>query len=365
VTVAGTLTAETGGEHQLGIRGIGRFTLTADGAALFDGEVRPESDDLAMIFLAPPEQRVRIELDAGRRVEVALTQLVRLNPEFAIVALSLGYGAPTATPDELLAEAEDAARACDVAIVVVGTTEEVESEGFDRTTLALPGRQDELVFRVAAANPRTIVVVNAGSPVELPWADQVAAVLLAWFPGQEAGAAIADVLLGRAEPGGRLPTTWPVAASDCPVLNVTPKAGQLPYDEDVFIGYRAWERGIVAPRYGFGHGLGYTTWEYSDLTADASGVRVTVRNTGTRTGREVVQIYAGPASPDSARPHRWLAGFAAATVAPGEAATVTVGLPERTWQIWAEGWTTQAGDYTIEAAHSLRDVRLSATVTIG
>jgi beta-glucosidase len=365
VTVAGTLTAETGGEHLLGIRGIGSFTLTADGAALFDGEVRPESDDLAMIFLAPPEHRARIELTAGQRVEVALTQQVRLNPEFAIVALSLGYGAPMATPDELLAAAEDAARACDVAIVVVGTTEEVESEGFDRTSLALPGRQDELVFRVAAANPRTIVVVNAGSPVELPWADQVAAVLLAWFPGQEAGSALADVLLGRAEPGGRLPTTWPVAATDCPVLDVTPKAGELPYDEGVFIGYRAWERGIVSPRYGFGHGLGYTTWEYADLTADEQRVRVAVRNTGARTGREVVQIYAGPVSPDDARPRRWLAGFAAVTVAPGETATVTVPLPERTWQMWAEGWTTCPGTYTIEAAHSLRDVRLATTVTIG
>jgi len=375
VEVAGTLTADVSGEHLLGVRGIGRFVLTADGTALFDGEVRPDSDDFAMIFLAPPEHRVRITLAAGQRAEVALTQRVELNPQFAIVALSLGYGAPTATPDELLAEAEDAARACDVAIVVVGTTEEVESEGFDRTSLALPGRQDELVFRVAAANRRTIVVVNAGSPVELPWADQVAAVLLVWFPGQEAGRAIADVLLGVAEPGGRLPTTWPVVASDCPVLAVTPKGGVLPYDEGVFIGYRAWERGIVSPRYPFGHGLGYTTWEYSDLIADPASVSVTVRNTGTRTGREVVQVYAGPTSSGAAssgadraaadRPRRWLAGFADATLAPGESATVSVPLPERTWQIWAEGWTTCPGDYTIEAAHSLRDVRLATTVTIG
>ena len=164
-------------------------------------------------------------------------------------SLSLGYGAPVGTAEELLAEAEAAARACDVAVVVVGTTEEVESEGFDRTTLALPGRQDELVRRVAAANPRTVVVVNAGSPVELPWADDVAAVLLAWFPGQEAGHALADVLLGVTEPGGRLPTTWPVVAADCPVLDTTPAGGVLAYDEGVFIGYRAWERAGVAPRY--------------------------------------------------------------------------------------------------------------------
>ena len=296
---------------------------------------------------------------------MSLRQQVRLNREFALVALTLGYRAPTPTPEELLTAAEDAARACDVAIVVVGTTEEVESEGFDRTSLALPGRQDELVFRVAAANPRTIVVVNAGSPVELPWADQVAAVLLAWFPGQEAGRALADVLLGAAEPGGRLPTTWPVAAGDCPVLSVTPKDGLLEYDEGVFIGYRGWERGIVSPRYPFGHGLGYTTWEYSALSAGQAQASATIRNTGTRPGREVVQIYAGPLTPEPDRPRRWLAGFASVTLGPGESATVTVPLPERTWQIWAEGWTTRAGAYTIEAAHSVRDVRLTTTVTIG
>jgi beta-glucosidase len=365
VEVAGTLTAEVTGEHVLGLRGIGSFVLTAGGQTLFDGEVRPESDDLAMVFLAPPEHRAGLPLAAGQRVEVSLSQRVRLNPEFALVALTLGYRAPTPTPEELLAAAEDAARACDVAVVVVGTTEEVESEGFDRTSLALPGRQDELVFRVAAANPRTIVVVNAGSPVELPWADQVAAVLLAWFPGQEAGRALADVLLGAAEPGGRLPTTWPVAAGDCPVLAVTPKDGLLHYHEGVFIGYRGWERGVVSPRYPFGHGLGYTTWEYSDLTADGGQASVTIRNTGTRPGREVVQVYAGPETPEPDRPRRWLAGFAAVTLGPGEAATLTVPLPARTWQIWAEGWTTRAGAYTIEAAHSVRDVRLITTVTIG
>jgi beta-glucosidase len=295
---------------------------------------------------------------------VSLTQAVRIDPGFAVVSLSLGYGAPVGTTAELLAEAEAAARASDVAIVIVGTTEEVESEGFDRTTLALPGLQDDLVRRVAAANPRTVVVVNAGSPVELPWADEVAAVLLAWFPGQEAGHALADVLLGAAEPGGRLPTTWPVVAADCPVLNTTPEAGVLSYDEGVFIGYRAWERSGTAPRYAFGHGLGYTSWEYEQLTVSGHQVTVTVRNAGRRPGREVIQFYAGPAVADPGRPRRWLAGFAAVEAPAGEAATVTVALPERAFQIWDNGWQTVAGDYLIEAAHSLADVRLAAALTV-
>jgi beta-glucosidase len=362
--ISGTLTAEVGGVHLLAVRGLGDFTLTAGGLTLFEGIVQPDSDDLAMVFLAPPERRVPVTLDPGQSIDVTLTQKVSLTREFAVVSLSLGYAAPRAPDDALLAEAEAAAREADVAIVVVGTTDEVESEGFDRTTLALPGRQDELVRRVAAANPRTIVVVNAGSPVELPWADEVAAVLLAWFPGQEAGRALADVLLGATEPGGRLPTTWPVRAADCPVLSTTPADGKLSYSEGVFIGYRAWERGPTRPRYAFGHGLGYTTWAYESIAVADGEVSVTVRNTGSRPGREVVQVYAGPRQADETRPRRWLAGFASITAEPGQSGTVTIGLPGRAFQIWDGCWTTIPGEYTIEAAHSLADVRLAATMAI-
>ena len=159
-----------------------------------------------------------------------------------MAAVHINVEPPFGDEEAELERAVRIAAEADIAIVVVGTTEEVESEGFDRTTLALPGRQDELVSRVAAANPRTVVVVNAGSPVEMPWADDVAAVLLTWFPGQEAGHALADVLLGDNEPGGRLPTTWPVRAEDCPVLSTTPVDGAVAYDEGIFIGYRAWDR---------------------------------------------------------------------------------------------------------------------------
>jgi len=221
---------------------------------------------------------------------------------------------------------------------------------------------------------RTIVVVSAGSPVELPWADDVDAVLLTWFGGQEAGRALADVLLGVSEPGGRLPTTWPVVAADCPVLNTTPHDGVLGYDEGIFIGYRAWERSATAPRYPFGHGSGYTSWQYENVVVDGSRVDVTVRNTGTRAGREVVQIYVSPARPATTeiqvgqgvpdRPARWLAGFAIAEAAPGEVVTVRIDLPVRTFQIWAGGWRTIGGEYVVEAAHSVAERKLNATITI-
>jgi beta-glucosidase len=364
VEITGTLTAEVAGVHQLGIRGIGHFTLAAGGRVLFDGPVETDSDDLAVAFLAPPEQRIPVTLEAGDVLAVSLTQQVSLVRGFAVVSLTLGYGAPIASATELLAEAEAVASAADVAVVVVGTTDEVESEGFDRSTLALPGDQDELVRRVAAVNPRTIVVVNAGSPVELPWAGDVAAVLLIWFPGQEAGNALADVLLGAAEPGGRLPTTWPAADADCPVLSVTPAEGVLRYDEGVFIGYRAFERSRVTPRFAFGHGLGYTTWAYDDLACDGRQVQVTVRNTGSRPGREVVQVYAGPVTADDSRPRRWLAGFASVTAGPGDSAAVTVTLPERAFQVWNDGWQTVPGEYRIEAGHSIDDVRAEAVIPV-
>jgi beta-glucosidase len=371
VEISGRLTAEVGGGHQLAIRGVGEFTLTAAGRRLFDSRLLPAAGDGVSAFLSPPEHRIAVDLPAGSVTDASLVHRVALTPGFAAVWFSLGYGAPLAGPDELLAEAAAVAAAADVAVVVVGTTEEVESEGFDRATLALPGRQDELVRRVAAANPRTVVAVNAGSPVELPWAGDVGAVLLTWFGGQEAGHALADVLLGVTEPGGRLPTSWPAREGDSPVLSTTPADGVLRYEEGVFIGYRAYERAGVTPRYSFGHGLGYTTWAYEHITADQGAVTVTVRNTGSRDGREVVQIYAGPAGADAAgRPRRWLAGFALVAAAPGESRTVTIGLPERTFQIWAGdaadgGWQTIPGEYVIEAAHSRADVRLTATARVG
>jgi beta-glucosidase len=369
VEIRGRLTAEVAGTHQLGIRGSGDFTLTVAGQTLFDGRLERTADGAAGAFLAPPERRIPVELAAGSVTEVALTRRVSVAAGSAAVSLSLGYAAPIAEPDELLAEAEALAGAADVAVVVVGTTEEVESEGFDRTTLSLPGRQDELVRRVAAANPRTVVVVTAGAPVELPWADDVGAVLLAWFGGQEAGHAMADVLLGLAEPGGRLPTTWPVRQADCPVLTTMPEDGVLRYDEGLFIGYRAYERAGIEPRYPFGHGLGYTTWAYEQIRADARQVKVTVRNTGLRPGRDVVQVYVGPVTSDPDRPSRWLAGFAGVTAEPGERHTITLDLPPRTFQRWAaqaagDGWQTVLGEYVVEAARSRGDVRLTAIVRV-
>jgi beta-glucosidase len=253
-------------------------------------------------------------------------------------------------------------------VVVVGTTEEVESEGFDRTSLALPGRQDELVARVADANPNTVVVVNAGAPVLLPRVDRVAAVLIAWFPGQEFGNALADVLLGLAEPGGRLPTTWP--DSEDGLASTQPVDGILPYDEGLCVGYR----GGAAARYAFGHGLGYTTWEYDAIVAPrdvAPGadvpVSVRVRNSGTRRGREVVQIYASRPQSSVKRPVRWLAGYGAVEAEAGAAVTATVLVAARAFEHWDVrdgGWRAEPGSFRLAAGRSSDALMLSAEVEL-
>src|SRR5690606_7269747 len=187
-------------------------------------------------------------------------------------------------------------------------------EGYDRPDLDLPGNQDELVRRVALVNPRTVVVVNAGAPVLLPWLDDVPTVLWGWLPGQEAGTALADVLTGVTEPSGRLPWTLPARYEDGP-----------------------------APAAPFGHGLGWTTWEYQDAVLargeshDAPAtltVYVTVRNTGRRAGREVVQVYVEPPDGDPARPVRRLAGFVVADVPALSSATVPVPVAARALQVW-------------------------------
>ncbi|MEU6347995.1 glycoside hydrolase family 3 C-terminal domain-containing protein [Streptomyces sp. NPDC047072] len=368
VELTGTYTPRESGTHTFGIQGIGAFTLTIGAAAVFDDVQRPPKDDPFISFFGEPTPRARVELTAGEPVEVSLTHVIDVSADVPMQAIifALAHQDPQRDADELIAEAVEAARNAETAVVVVATTERVESEGFDRTDLRLPGHQDDLVRAVAAANPNTVVVVNSGSPVELPWRDDVAAVLLSWFPGQEGGAALADVLTGAEEPGGRLPTTWGTLA-DAPVTRVVPEDGALPYDEGVFIGYTAWQKEGRTPAYPFGHGLGYTDWTYESVEVQGTTVRVRLRNSGDRAGREVVQVYLAPAEPDAERPARRLAGFAAAEAAPGESVEVTVELPRRAFEIWDEKtsrWSFVKGSYEIQVGRSIEDRRVTATINV-
>jgi beta-glucosidase len=257
--------------------------------------------------------------------------------------------------DEVIAQAVRAAAAADVAVVVVGLTEEQETEAVDKATLHLPGAQDRLVQAVAAAAHRTVVVVNAATPVIMPWRDDVDAILWAGLPGQEGGHAIAAALLGDIEPAGRLVTTFPVADGAAPAWSVTPVDGRVEYREGTFIGYRGHVAGRApAPAFWFGHGLGYTTWEYGDPERSPNAVTLTVTNTGTRDGREVVQVYLEPAEPD--QPVR-LVGWHSVTVKPGQTVPVTVPTDPRMWRRWNGGWTHLGPGGRLLVARGLGDIR--------
>jgi beta-glucosidase len=264
-----------------------------------------------------------------------------------------------------------AARDAEVVIVVVGTNEAVESEGFDRESLGLPGFQDRLVHEVARVNPRTVVVVNAGSPVVLPWRDEVAAVLLGYFGGQGMGAAIAAIVTGAEEPGGRLTTTWPALESDLPVSQVTPTDGVLDYSEGLHIGYRGWLRGPHQPAYPFGWGLGYTTWSLEGAwTADSDVsdellLGVAVRNTGIRAGKQVIQVYAERPGSAIERPIRWLVGSAVVRLDAGASEDVPVRIRSRAFSHWDEctgSWKQERGEFTLRIGTSVDDLPLSLTI---
>ncbi len=264
-------------------------------------------------------------------------------------------------PDEVIATAVAAAAAAEVAVVVVGLTEEEETEAVDKHTLRLPGRQDDLVTAVARAARRTVVVVNAATPVLMPWRDEVDAILWVGLPGQEGGHAVAAALLGDIEPAGRLVTTFPAADAASPAWSVTPVDGKLPYTEGTFIGYRGHYAGRAPePSFWFGHGLGYASWSYADASWSGSTVGVTVTNTGERASREVVQVYFEPSEED--QPVR-LVGWRAVRAEPGESVSVTVPCDRRLWRRWDSGWATLRGEGRLLVARGLGDVR--ATLSIG
>jgi beta-glucosidase len=313
------------------------------------------------------EARVVKALEAG--VEVSIEIDLGLIEHRMMRGLLVGARAPEQI-DPMIAAVEAAADV-DVAVVVVGTNADWETEGEDRTTMDLPGRQDELVRRVAEVNPNTVVVINAGSPVTMPWLDDVAAVVQVWFPGEEFGTAIADMLLGDAEPGGRLPMTVPARLVDTPAFLSHPgQEGLAHYDEHQYIGYRWYDAREITPRFPFGHGLGYTSWtfgaaEISGTVADGIVVRVPVSNTGQRAGTTVVQCYV--AAPDSGprRPLRELRGFAKVHAEPGETVTAEMWLPERAFAVWdveTHGWVVPPGAYHVLVGDSSRALEPAGSV---
>lgn len=355
------------GEFEIGLDGMTDQRLLVDRSLAIS--VERSSDDDAESFHRPDERRTIIDVAAPRRVSLVIEQ--DLHDDRGMGRCQIGMRPRSPSEDDLIAEAVAAAATADVAVVVVGTNPEVESEGFDRTSLALPGRQDELIRRVCAANPATVVVINAGAPVLTPWRDDVAALVVSWFGGQWSGPALAGVLFGDVEPTGRLPMPWPDA--DDGLEPTRPDRGVLRYDRHPPLD-------PPGHAFAFGAGLGYTKWEFTsasltagsaDADADADtdawcrfgdqrsvGVEVELVNRSDRTGTTTVQVYAG----DEARSVYRLVGVAKATGHAGERTKVHVDVPARLlhrWDAASAGWVP---DQRIEHLVVAADARASGIV---
>ena len=288
------------GPYELSLVQAGRARVHVDGELALDGITNPPPQGTELYGLGSKETTTTIVLTEGIPVDIA----VDYTSLFSVLLRGVKIGLRPLTGDDPIAEAVAAAARADAAVLVVGTNAQWESEGSDRETMDLPGEQDELVRRVAAANPNTVVVVNTASPVTMDWADDVGAIVQAWFGGQEMGDALADVLFGDAEPSGRLPTTIPLRVEHSPSYgNFPTENGEVRYGEGIFVGYRWYDARALPVRFPFGHGLSYTTCTIgapalSDASVEAGStvtVEVTVTNTGARRGAEVVQCYVAPA----------------------------------------------------------------------
>lgn len=275
---------------------------------------------------------------------------------------------------DYMKDAVDTAKNCDMAVVVVSTFN-TEGEEHDRPSMSLPDGQDALVQAIAAVNKKTVVVLNNGNPVDMrPWIDQVPGLLEMWFPGQEGGSALASILFGDVNPSGKLPTTFGARREDYPDFGNCPGVkDRVAYEEGIYVGYRHFDKENIAPLFPFGFGLSYTTFEYGPLrlsqsTLDPQGnvtVSLDVKNSGSRAGREVVELYIHDPSPKIDKPVRELKGFAKVDLAPGETKTVTIPVTPRDlayFDVPGKQWKADAGDYEIQVGASSRDIRQKAIV---
>ena len=293
------------------------------------------------------------------------------------VTYARGYSvAADSTTEEWIAEAVEAAKHAKVAVIFAGLPDSYESEGYDRTHMQLPACQNRLIEAVAAANPNTVVVLHNGSPVEMPWIGHVKGVLEAYLGGQAVGLATVRVLFGEVNPSGRLPESFPKKLSDNPsYLYYGGEGDNADYREGVFVGYRYYDRKDMEVLFPFGYGLSYTTFAYSNLRLSAETISdtdtltatVTVKNTGSRTGKTVVQLYVGDPESTVFRPVRELKDFAKVELQPGESRDVTFTLDKRAFAYWNEeiqDWHVESGEFTIEVGQSSRNMECSASVNV-
>lgn len=342
------------GKYQFSLAQAGGARLLINDEVLVDGVADPLPPGDSYMGFGSAEKRVAVDLAPGKH-SLRIEMEGEAGAGGLLQAARVGFLPPQ--PSDMLSEAVSLARRSDVAVVVVGTNEDYETEGRDRPDMALPDRQDELVRAVCRANPNTVVVVNAASPVDMDWDDDAAAVLQCWFGGQELANALADVLTGAAEPGGRLPTSIPRRLEHSPAYGNFPgEAGQVRYGEGLLMGYRHYDTRDLPVRYRFGHGLSYTSFALAEPQIAQRGrggdlkLAVKVTNTGARAGSAVVQAYVEPPAGPLFRPRRELRAFDRVDLEPGETGTAVLGFDDRSFSYWdpaANAWQLHGGKHLI------------------
>ena len=367
--VRGSYVPAASGPHQVGAIVTGRPSVrVGDRQLTRGGESLPAGD--SFFGFGSAEQLATVDMRAGEPVEID----VELWMSSPFAALRIGVRPPV--DDTMLDRAVEAARRAEAAVVVVGTNDEWETEGSDRSTIALPGEQDDLVRRVAAVNDRTIVVVNAGSPVAMPWVDEVGAIVIPFFGGMEMGEAVADVLLGDADPGGRLPVTFPRRLEHAPAWpHYAPVDGVQRYGEGFGFGYRGHDRSGVEPLFPFGHGLSYGDATWGPASASAAALRagesvtvtVPVTATGDRDATVVIQGYVAPVAPPVEREPKALRVWAKTVVPAGPPAAVPLTFDAdafRRWDTTEHRWVVDPGAYDLVVAASAGDIRSTVRVEV-
>ena len=300
------------------------------------------------------------------QVDVLLDKLI--DSELNVIGYQQGFDRHGKPDAALQKSACELATQADTVILCMGLDEIAESEGLDRSNLRLAQNQVDLLQAVAAVNPKIVVVLYSGSVVETPWLDNCQALLYAALGGQAGAGAVADALAGKVNPCGKLAETWPLTYADIPsAADFATRRKTVEYREGLYIGYRYFTTAEKAVRFPFGYGMSYTTFAYSDMAADEQGVSLTVTNTGSVAGTEIVQLYVAKKNSELFRPARELKGFARVTLAPGEKQRITITLDDKAFRFWnvkANRWEIEGGEYELLVGASVEDIRLCEKITV-
>ena len=300
------------------------------------------------------------------QVDVLLDKLI--DSELNVIGYQQGFDRHGKPDAALQKSACELATQADTVILCMGLDEIAESEGLDRSNLRLAQNQVDLLQAVAAVNPKIVVVLYSGSVVETPWLDNCQALLYAALGGQAGAGAVADALTGKANPCGKLAETWPLAYADVPsAADFATRRKTVEYREGLYIGYRYFTTAEKAVRFPFGYGMSYTTFAYSDMAADEQGVSLTVTNTGSVAGTEIVQLYTAKKNSELFRPAKELKGFARVTLAPGEKQRITIMLDDKAFRFWnvkANRWEIEGGEYELLVGASVADIRLCEKISV-